>query len=121
MSEDICDIRCFDAAKVATVQEELALHNTLAISQLFKMLSDERRVKILYALATQEQLCVCDLALIIGATVATASHHLRALSKLMILTHDKIGKMVYYKLENPVIRHLVLDILNHYQEGVIYG
>jgi DNA-binding transcriptional ArsR family regulator len=106
---------------VQTVQEELAAHDTLAVSQLFKMLADERRIKILYALATQEQLCVCDLALIIGATVATTSHHLRALSRLAILTHEKIGKMVYYKLENPMIRHLVLDVLLQNQEVVSHG
>ncbi|GAX46657.1 ArsR/SmtB family transcription factor [Pseudolactococcus reticulitermitis] len=121
MSEAICDIRCFDSEKVETVQAELAAHNTFAISQLFKVLSDERRFKILYALTKQEQLCVCDLALIIGASVATTSHHLRALSKLSILTHEKVGKMVYYQLDNPVIEQLVLDAVAPEKEVVTYG
>ncbi|MFZ2211494.1 MAG: metalloregulator ArsR/SmtB family transcription factor, partial [Lactococcus raffinolactis] len=93
MREDSCEITCFDEEKVQVVQESLATYDTFSISQLFKVLADERRLKILYALTTQERLCVCDVALIIGATVATASHHLRALRKLSILTHDKVGKM----------------------------
>ncbi|MDR0922252.1 MAG: metalloregulator ArsR/SmtB family transcription factor [Lactobacillales bacterium] len=111
MNEEVCEIKCFDAQKVQQVQNDLLVRDTLATSQLFKVLSDERRVKILYALAVQETLCVCDLSIIIGATVAATSHHLRALGKLGILTHEKVGKMVYYKLENPLIRHLVTDVL----------
>lgn len=121
MREESCEIPCFNEEKVEAVKEELAASDTFSISQLFKVLADERRFKILYALTKQERLCVCDVALIIGATVATTSHHLRTLSKQSILTHEKIGKMVYYQLRNPMIQQLVLDAMNQEKEGVTYG
>ncbi len=121
MREDSCEITCFDEEKVQVVQESLATYDTFSISQLFKVLADERRLKILYALTTQERLCVCDVALIIGATVATTSHHLRALRKLSILTHEKVGKMVYYQFNNPIIERLVLDAMTQEKEVVTYG
>lgn len=121
MREENCEITCFDEEKVQTVQEALATHDTFAMSQFFKVLADERRLKILYALTTQEKLCVCDVALIIGASIATTSHHLCALRKLSILTHEKVGKMVYYQLNHPIIQRLVLDAMTQEKEVVTYG
>ncbi|XOQ36445.1 MAG: HTH arsR-type domain-containing protein [Lactococcus sp.] len=121
MREESCEITCFDEEKVQTVQEALASYDTFAISQLFKVLADERRLKILYALTTQERLCVCDVALIIGASIATTSYHLRALRKLTILTYEKEGKMVYYQLNNPIIQRLVLDAMTQKKEEITYG
>ena len=121
MREESCKIPCFNEEKVKAVKAELAAADIFTISQLFKVVADEHRFKILYALTKQERLCVCDVARIIGATVATNSHHLRTLSKQSILTHEKIGKMVYYQLSNPMIQQLVLDAMNREKEGITYG
>ncbi|MFD1427390.1 DNA-binding transcriptional ArsR family regulator [Kroppenstedtia sanguinis] len=51
--------------------------------QLFKALADPTRMKIAYALVQEEELCVCNVANIISSTLATASHHLRLLRKLI--------------------------------------
>lgn len=104
MREESCKIPCFNEEKVKAVKAELAAADIFTISQLFKVVADEHRFKILYALTKQERLCVCDVARIIGATVATTSHHLRTLSKQSILTHEKIGKMVYYQLKDSTAR-----------------
>ena len=47
--------------------------------QIFKALADETRLKIAYSLTLEEEMCVCDVAAVIGSSVATASHHLRYL------------------------------------------
>ena len=51
---------------------------------MLKAIADENRVKITYALCQEEELCVCDIANIIGTTVANASHHLRKLHKPLV-------------------------------------
>ena len=48
-------------------------------SQIFKALADETRLKIAFSLTLEEEMCVCDVAAVIGSSVATASHHLRYL------------------------------------------
>ena len=50
-----------------------------AAVQIFKALADETRLKIAYSLTLEEEMCVCDVAAVIGSSVATASHHLRYL------------------------------------------
>ncbi|PEQ91111.1 hypothetical protein CN481_16360 [Bacillus sp. AFS006103] len=52
------------------------------MSQIFKALSDDTRIKIAYALSVEDELCVCDVANIVGSTTATPSHHLRLIKGL---------------------------------------
>lgn len=120
MREDVCEVKSFHPEHIETVQKVLPTYDTEALSQLFKVLSDARRLKILYALTIEAKLCVCDIAVIIDASIATTSHHLRKLSKLGILTHEKIGKMVYYQLEEPIMRHLLLDVLQQQTGGKLH-
>lgn len=59
-------------------------------------LSDDTRIKIAYALSLEDELCVCDVANIVGATTTTTSHHLRLLKNLGLANYRKEGKLVYY-------------------------
>ena len=113
---DTCDIYCFDADKVEQITEELNKEDLLGVSQLFKALADEKRAKIAYALCLEEELCVCDIANIIGATVATASHHLRTLHKHGLVNYRKEGKLAFYSLDDDHVKQLILIALEHYQE-----
>ena len=79
--KDTCDIYCYDEAKVKRIQGEMQKEDISSVAMVFKVLSDENRAKISYALCQDDELCVCDVANIIGSTVATASHHLRTLHK----------------------------------------
>ncbi len=73
----------------------------------FKIFSDENRLKIIYAIISQGTLCVCDLAEVIGASIATTSHHLQNLKKQNILDSKKEGKLSFYYLKDEK----VLDLL----------
>jgi DNA-binding transcriptional ArsR family regulator len=90
--------------------------NILAVSEMFKALCDETRLKIAYALTQEDKLCVCDVAHIIGASTATASHHLRYLKKLGLAKSYKDGKQVYYQLDDDHVKTLITIGLVHQKE-----
>ncbi|MCM3708835.1 MULTISPECIES: ArsR/SmtB family transcription factor [Cytobacillus] len=115
-SKDTCDIYCFDEEKVNRIQGELVKEDLSGAAQLFKALADENRAKISYALSRDEELCVCDIANIIGSTVATASHHLRTLHKQGIVKFRKEGKLAFYSLDDNHIRQLMMIALAHRNE-----
>lgn len=83
-----------------------------SLANIFKAFADETRVKILYALLEQKQLCVCDLSSLIGISVASASHHLKALYQMALIDYEKRGKYVYYRLDD----HHVEEILDAARE-----
>ena len=74
---------------------------------IFAALADKTRLKLLHALRGGEELCVCDVAHVLGMSVSSASHHLRKLRDLRILKYRNDGKMAYYSLRNPVMRALI--------------
>ena len=79
---------------------------------LFGALADRARVKILYSLKYAEELCVCDVAHVLGTSVSTASHHLRKLRDLKLVKYRNDGKMAYYSLKNDFAVQLVADVLD---------
>jgi DNA-binding transcriptional ArsR family regulator len=113
---DACDIFCYDEEKVNRIQEDIETVDISGISQMLKSIADENRVKITYALCQDEELCVCDIANILGITVANASHHLRTLYKQGVVTFRKEGKLAFYSLENQHIRQIMMIALTHRKE-----
>ncbi len=107
---DICEIFCFDREKVTRLKEEIQV--TKGLSLLFKALADDTRLKIVYALS-KEELCVCDVASILGTNVATASHHLRLLGHMGLAVQRKEGKFVYYSLKNKNMNTFMDSALNY--------
>ena len=82
---------------------------------LFAALADRARLKILYSFTRTEELCVCDVAHVLGSTVSTASHHLRKLRDLKLLKYRNDGKMSYYSLRDDFAARLVGDALGKAQ------
>ena len=114
--KDTCDIYCYDEAKVNRIQGNMQKEDLSSVAQLFKALADENRAKISYALCQDEELCVCDVANIIGSTVATASHHLRTLHKQGLVKYRKEGKLAFYSLDDDHIKQLIMIALAHKKE-----
>jgi DNA-binding transcriptional ArsR family regulator len=114
--KDTCDIYCYDEAKVNRIQGKMHLEDLSSVAQLFKALADENRAKISYALCQAEELCVCDVANIIGSTVATASHHLRTLHKQGLVKYRKEGKLAFYSLDDDHVKQLIIIALAHKKE-----
>lgn len=115
-SKDTCETFCFDEEKVNRIQPQIEQVNGVELT--FKALADATRVKIAYALTLEDELCVCDVANIIGSTTATASHHLRLLRNMGLAKYRKEGKLVFYSLEDDHIRKLVEVALTHQKESV---
>ena len=89
---DFCDIFCFDEEKVKRLIGSVPDMSDLA--ELFKVLADETRVKIVYILS-KEELCVCDIATILSTTVSNISHHLRVLRGARLVKFRREGKQVF--------------------------
>lgn len=85
------------------------------VATIFKALADDTRVKVIYALSEAE-LCVCDVAALIGGSKATASYHLRLLHHMGLANYRKEGKLVYYRLADPHIGNLVQEVLEHLKQ-----
>lgn len=100
-SPDLCDIPCFNGELVARLRGSLPSEEQLEEGRvLLAALADRVRLKILHALSTGEELCVCDVAHVLGLSVSAASHHLRKLRDLKILKYRNDGKMAYYSVRN---------------------
>ena len=108
----LCSIPCFKGDVVARLlrgmPEASRLDKALTV---FGALADRHRLRILYALREGEELCVCDVAHVLGTTVSTASHHLRKLRDMEILKDRDDGKMVYYSLRDSAAAALVVAAL----------
>lgn len=114
-SMDTCETFCFDENKVNRVKGQIDEVN--GVELLFKALADSTRIKIAYALTIEKELCVCDVANIIGSSTATASHHLRLLRNMGLAKYRKEGKLVFYSLADEHIHQLVSIALIHLKEG----
>lgn len=111
--EGICEIQYIDEAKVASVGSRLLSDDATArIAEMFKVLGDGTRVRIIHALSLEE-LCVCDIASLLGTTKSAISHQLRMLRNLRVVRYRKAGKIVYYSLEDTHISNLFGEGLKH--------
>ena len=85
------------------------------LGDFFKILGDSTRIKILSALF-QSEMCVCDIAALLGMTQSAISHQLRVLKQGRLVKHRKKGKVVYYSLDDDHIKHIVDQGLTHISE-----
>lgn len=116
IKKDTCEIYCYDEEKVDRIQGNLQTVDISSVAQMLKAIADENRAKITYALCQDDELCVCDIANIIGVTVANASHHLRTLHKQGIVKFRKEGKLAFYSLDDEHIRQIMMIALAYKKE-----
>ena len=83
-----------------------------ALADIFKVLGDPTRVRILDVLSRGE-LCVCHLAGLLGLTESAVSHQLRLLRDMRIVKRRKAGKTVYYSLDDNHVAQLFVLTLEH--------
>jgi len=77
----------------------------------FKALSDEIRLKILYELNQEDQVCVCDLEAVTGLAQSKLSYHLKILLDVKLIQREKIGTWNYYRLNEEKVRALLSEEL----------
>ena len=105
-NEFVCDCNIIHQDMVNAVLEKMPdteLFNKLA--EFFKILGDITRTKILFALDKNE-MCVCDIANVLGMTKSSISHQLGTLRKSGIVKYRKQGKEVYYMLDDDHVKQL---------------
>ena len=89
----------------------------LRLSELFKLLGDPTRLRILYALVDAGELCVCDLSVAVGVPETSVSHALRLLRVAGVVRARRDGRMAYYAIDDHHVR-LVLDLAaEHLRHG----
>lgn len=110
----VCDEFSCSAEKIRSLEAEVAAAGSLG--RIFRTLADETRIKIACALSKGE-LCVCDLATLAGCSVASASHHLRLMYGLGLVTCRKEGKFAYYSLADRCITEIIQTAMKHVKEG----
>lgn len=113
-----CESYCPSTDKVHRLKRDISEEDVAGMAEIFKALADPTRVKVAYMLDREGELCVCDVAEVLGSSTATASHHLRTLKNKHIAKSRKEGKNVYYSLKDDHIRTLLHMTLEHQKEKV---
>jgi ArsR family transcriptional regulator len=85
------------------------------LANLYKMFADNTRVRILWALSCEE-MCVCDLAVLLGMTKSAISHQLKSLRLSNLVKYYKQGKVVYYSLADDHIKDIFEKGFEHIHE-----
>jgi ArsR family transcriptional regulator, lead/cadmium/zinc/bismuth-responsive transcriptional repressor len=116
-SADACDVFHIDPVRVSRLREALIDGGDVAeLAETFRTLGDPTRVRMLDALSHGE-LCVCDLATLLGLSESAVSHQLRLLRNLRLVRPRRDGRMVFYALDDRHILTLFRQGLRHVQES----
>lgn len=113
-----CSVECLHPHAIHPILgRTLGTHGAQAVGELFATLADPSRTRILHLLAISEhELCVHDMALVLGMTVSALSHQLRHLQDRRAVERRKDGRIVFYRLVDQHLRGLVMDAAAHVAE-----
>ena len=99
MADDRCDLLCLDAARGQAIRAGLPEAPALeVVAARAAALADPTRVMVALAVRDGGELCVCDLAWVVGRSDALVSHHVRKLRAAGLVRSRREGKMVFYEL-----------------------
>ena len=101
---------------VERVRKEMPGEDTLYdLTELFRIFGDSTRIRILYVLFEAE-MCVCDIAALLGMTQSAIFHQLRALKNARLVTSRRDGKTVFYSLADDHVKTIINQGLEHILE-----
>lgn len=113
---ETCEATVVDAKAVARIRATLEREGHVdAVVSLFAAFADTTRLTILSALLHNE-LCVCDLAQVAGVSQSGASHQLRVLRDLDLVTFRRDGKRAVYRLADDHVASLIVAATEHVSE-----
>jgi len=114
---DRCEVDCLHPDRIRPVLgRSLGDDGAAAVASLFGILADPSRARIVHLLAIADDLCVCDIALVLGMNVSALSHQLRFLRERGAVSRRKVGRIAYYTLVDAHLRTLILDAAAHADE-----
>ncbi|SHJ06670.1 transcriptional regulator, ArsR family [Geosporobacter subterraneus DSM 17957] len=112
-NEDSCSCTVIHNDTVEKVKRKMPVEETLYdLAELFKVFGDTTRIKILCALFESE-MCVCDIAALLGMNQSAISHQLRVLKQARLVKYRRDGKIVYYSLDDEHIKQIFDQGFNH--------
>ncbi|MFH2112918.1 MAG: metalloregulator ArsR/SmtB family transcription factor [Spirochaetota bacterium] len=115
--QDFCSCAVVHEEAVQNAKAAGASHAELAeLAELFRLYADPTRLRILDALGTGE-LCVCDVAAVLGMSQSAVSHQLATLRHARLVRTRKDGKVVYYTLDDGHVGGIVQLARTHQNEG----
>ena len=113
---ECCDLLYVHDKIVDAVRRDMPAEETLYdLTELFRIFSDSTRVRILYVLFASE-MCVCDIAVLLGMTQSAISHQLRALKNARLVKARREGKTVFYSLADDHVKTIIDQGLEHILE-----
>ena len=113
---ECCDFIHAHGDLVEKVRRELPGEDTLYdLTELFRIFGDSTRVRILYVLFEAE-MCVCDIAALLGMTQSAISHQLQTLKKSKLVKYRRQGKTVFYSLADAHVRTIIGQGMEHITE-----
>lgn len=114
--DDVCACRIIHEARIAKARQGgLPPGEVEEAARLFKALADPTRLRMLWALEEGE-MCVCDLAALLGITESAVSHHLRLLRTMRLVSNRRAGPVLYYRLTDRHVSRLTRLALEHIRE-----
>jgi DNA-binding transcriptional ArsR family regulator len=115
-ASDVCEVHYIDEQRVKTVKRLMKPERTIYnLAETFAALGDPTRLKIIFVLF-KEELCVCDIAHLLGVTSSAVSHQLRILRNLRLVKYRKEGRVAYYSLDDAHIGRIFNEGLKHVEE-----
>ena len=109
----VCETHLVDEGRVRRAQEAMPADEPLTdLAEIYRVLGHSSRLKIVHALF-EEELCVCDLASLLGTTISAVSHQLRLLRNHRLVRNRREGKLVYYRLDDDHVRQLFEAGMQH--------
>ncbi len=113
---DRCDCTVIHEAVVNAVHKQMPDDETLMdLADFFKVFGDSTRISILCAVLKSE-MCVCDIAALLGMTKSAISHQLRVLKQSKLVKYRRDGKVVYYSLDDDHVKSIFEQGLSHIEE-----
>ncbi len=109
--DGVCEVLYVDEPRVKAVAAQMPDERAVqAAANIFKVLGDPTRVRIILALSRAE-LCVCDLAALLGLSISAVSHQLRLLRSLGLVKYRRQGRLAYYSLDDEHVAGLLQETL----------
>jgi DNA-binding transcriptional ArsR family regulator len=116
-STDTCDSHAPSGEGLEAVRNRLLAGETVeAVADVFKLLGDPTRVRLVDALSHGER-CVCDLAELVGLSESAVSHQLRLLRTARLVRVRRTGRQAFYSLDDHHVVGLVHDTRRHVEEA----
>lgn len=105
-----CVENCVDVTRVEAVSESLIdLDEAVDLADMFRLLGDPTRVRILFALLEAGELCVCDIAIVVDTTDTKVSQAMRLLRSAGVVRNRRVGRNIFYRLDDAHVR-MLLDL-----------